>query len=215
MWPTALLARRQPRLGALETVVGGVANDMDERIGEPLDHRLVELGFLAFGIELDLLVEIVGEVVDEAAEAAKQRSDGQHADAHHRVAQRGGEPFDFLGDAFGVGADGGELGKPRLGDHQLADAIHHFVEPLGLHADRCVFVDAALGGDVGGARRRLAAGRRGRGSAAGCVSSLASDAAAAAATSSMLRSISLATKMKTSSMSLRGCAVVSSTSQEK
>ena len=56
-------------------MVGGVADDVDQRIGKPLDHRLVELGLLALGDQLDLLVEIARQVVDEAAETAEQGAD--------------------------------------------------------------------------------------------------------------------------------------------
>ena len=72
----------------------------NERVGEPLDHRLVEFGLLAGRRQIDLLAEIAREIVNEAAEAAEQRADRHHADAHHRVAQRGGQAFDLLRHAF-------------------------------------------------------------------------------------------------------------------
>ena len=121
--------------GGLQAMVDGVADQVDQRIGEPLDHGLVELGLLALHGQIDLLAEIAREVVDQPAEAAEQRADRDHADAHGGVAQGGGEPLDLLGDRLDlqVGAGGGELAQPGLGDDQLADPVHQLVEALGRH----------------------------------------------------------------------------------
>ena len=61
------------------------------------------------------------------------------------------EPLDFLGDRLdrGVVAGRRDLGQAGLRDHQLADPVHQFVEPLGRHAD-------AVGG-LGCRARRLPA----------------------------------------------------------
>ncbi|MGA2494324.1 MAG: AAA family ATPase [Roseiarcus sp.] len=82
------LARRDAGLGVFEAVIGRVANHVHERIGQPLDHRLVEFGLLAGGRQVHLLAEIARQIMDKAAETPEQRADRHHADAHHRVAPR-------------------------------------------------------------------------------------------------------------------------------
>ena len=109
------LARRYARFGVFEAVIGGVADHVHERIGEPLDHRLVEFGLFAGRRQIDLLAEIARQIVDEAAETSEQRADRHHADAHHRVAQRRGQPFDLLGHALGAAAGRGELASAAPG----------------------------------------------------------------------------------------------------
>ncbi len=123
-----------PAPGCLDAVVDGVADQVDERVGQPLDHGLVEFGVLAAGDELDRLAEIAREIVDEAAETAEQRADGDHADAHGGVAQPRRQALDLLRDALeaGIGAQAGELAQPGLGDDQFADPVHQLVEPLRL-----------------------------------------------------------------------------------
>ena len=208
MWPTAGLPAARRVLGALQTVVGGVADDVDQRIGEPLDHRLVELGLLALG--------------DRARSPCRDRARGRgRAGGSGQTASRSAacgcpssrraseEVSRSISSAtpLRVGADGGELAEARLGDHQFADAVHHLVEPLGLHAD---------GGGVladGAARRRFgraaAAGGRLRPSGATAAGFAGFGGGRGGGGRDFLdcsRSISPATKMKTSSMALRGCA---------
>jgi hypothetical protein len=112
-------------------VVGGIADEMDERVRQPLDHRLVELGGLARRHQLDLLAGIAGQVVDQPAEPGKQLDDRHHADGHHAVPKLGGEMLDLLGDRAQVHvvAAAGDLLEPGLGDHEFADAVHKLVQP--------------------------------------------------------------------------------------
>jgi hypothetical protein len=74
--------------GVLDPMVDRVADEMHERIGEPLDEGLVEFGVLARGHEFDRFAEIARKIMDEPAEASKQRSHGHHAGTHRRIAQR-------------------------------------------------------------------------------------------------------------------------------
>ena len=117
MRPVADLAVRARRFGALDAVVDGVADQMDQRIGETLDHGLVHLGVLADRDEVDRLAEIAREIVDEAAEAAEQRAHRHHAHAHGGIAQARGQPLDLLGDRLDgeVGAGMGELATAAPG----------------------------------------------------------------------------------------------------
>ena len=119
-------------------MVDGVADQVDQRIGQALDHGLVEFGVFAGGDELDVLVEIAAEIVHQAAEAAEQGADRHHADAHGGVAQARGQAFEFFGDGLeiAVAAGGGDLGQAGLGNDQFADPVHQFVEPFGIDAHR-------------------------------------------------------------------------------
>jgi len=65
------------------TTAWGVT-EAEERIGQPLDHGLVELGVLARGDELDRFAQIARKIVHQPAEAAEQRSDRHHADLRAR-----------------------------------------------------------------------------------------------------------------------------------
>ena len=57
--PARGLAARNPPRRILQAVVDRVADQMHQRIGEPLDHGLVELGLLTRRDEVDLLAQIV------------------------------------------------------------------------------------------------------------------------------------------------------------
>ena len=70
---------------------------MNQRIGQPFDDGLVDLGRFAFGFQFDRLAGFAGKVVNQAAETAKQAADRDHAQHHHRVAQFAGQALDIFG----------------------------------------------------------------------------------------------------------------------
>ncbi len=160
------LAGRLAQLGGLQAVVGGVADQVDQRVGEALDHRLVQLGGLALGGQFDGLAGIARQVVDQAAKAAEQLGHGHHAHHHHGVAQLARQALDLLGHRtqLSLGATGRDLLQPRLGDHQLAHPVHQLVQAAGRHAHR---VGAAPGLAVGGGGRRSFGGFDGYGQGRG------------------------------------------------
>jgi hypothetical protein len=51
------LAGRQPGLGRLDAVVDGVADQVEQGVGDLLQHPPVELGLLAAQLQLDRLAE--------------------------------------------------------------------------------------------------------------------------------------------------------------
>ena len=79
------LAGRCARLRRLEAVVDGVADHVGQRIGEALDHRLVDLGRLALGEQAHRLAGRVGELAHDARHALEQRLHRLGADRHHAV----------------------------------------------------------------------------------------------------------------------------------
>ena len=56
------LARRPAVFRHFNAVINGVANEMNQRIAEIVDHRAIELRVLAFEHEIHVLSEVAGEV---------------------------------------------------------------------------------------------------------------------------------------------------------
>ena len=198
----------------LEAMIDGVADDVDQRIGQTLDDGLVELGFLTRSDELQRLRKVAREIVHEAAEAREQRADGNEADAHGRVAEAVRQAGDFLGHEADrrVAAALGDLRQARLHDDQLADAVHQLVQALGLNADGGVgfrLADCTLVGCAAACCRL-----RQRTCSRCCFCNLRCGGASSPSARSMESSISSTTKTKTYSISERGAAVVRRAVQE-
>ena len=162
-----LLAGGGARLGLLDAMIDGVADDMGKRIADHLDHLAIELDVAAVHVEPDLLAEIGGKVADHARQAGEQAVDPLHAGAGDAVA--------YLGDAGGdalerrldrdvarrIAQAPGEL---VAGKHGVGDGAHHPIEQVHREADRAHRAArvAAFGhGDfrLGDARRGLLAKR--------------------------------------------------------
>ena len=148
---------------------------MGQRIGQLLDHRLVDFGVFANGLELDLLGGLGRQFAHQARHAAEDRFDRLGADGHDRVleAARGlGQNFKAA-DQLGIaGAQGliHLLGQHGLGDDQFAhhvdDAVHLVeIDADRLHADGAA---TALFAVAGSGRRRLGGCDRGRLGLGGC-----------------------------------------------
>ncbi len=90
--------------------------------------------------------------MNEAAEPRKQRRDRHHAKHHHRVAQFARQALDFLRHRAqrDIGAGARQLAEARLGDNELADAVHQFIETLGRNANVFGGLRLALVGLCGG-----------------------------------------------------------------
>ena len=57
--------------GQLDAVVGGVANEVGERVGKPLEKGAVELDVIADGFELDFFAQLLAEVADDTVKFTK------------------------------------------------------------------------------------------------------------------------------------------------
>ncbi len=64
-WVFAVLAAD---LGAFNSVIDGVTNDVGDRVLDRFEQALVELGFLALHLEPDLFSALMGEVPDHAGQ---------------------------------------------------------------------------------------------------------------------------------------------------
>src|SRR5262249_17533571 len=124
------LANAHVRL--LDAVVDAVADEMDQRIADLLEHGFVELGLLTGHGEFDLFAEALREVAHHARETAEDEADRQHAHAHDAVLQLAHVAFELGqaqtellgGAAFEVSA---QLTQHGLSDDQLADRVHQLV----------------------------------------------------------------------------------------
>ena len=72
-------------LGRLEAVVDGVADHVRQRVGQPLDDRLVDLGVFALGDQADRLAGHVGDLAHDARHALEHRLHRLGADRHDAV----------------------------------------------------------------------------------------------------------------------------------
>ena len=66
----------------LDAVVHGIAHKVDKRIGDLLDHRLVQLRVLALQHQLGLLAFGSTDVAHHSREPLEDRPDGHHPNRH-------------------------------------------------------------------------------------------------------------------------------------
>ena len=83
--PALRLAGPRALLGRLDAVGDGVAQDVDERLGEPFEDGAVELRLGAEDDQLDLLAGLGGEVAHGARERRHDRRQRQRAHPDRRV----------------------------------------------------------------------------------------------------------------------------------
>ncbi len=76
------LSRRRADLRRFDAVIGGVADQVDHRVAQLVDHPLVEFGLLAADRQADVLAVGPRNVADHAMEPAEQRPDRQHPHVH-------------------------------------------------------------------------------------------------------------------------------------
>ena len=81
------LTRRDRRFNA---VIGGVADQVRQRVTELFQHALVDLGVLARHFQPDLFSGGLRDVVHGSCIALEERADGKHAHGHHALVQLAG-----------------------------------------------------------------------------------------------------------------------------
>ena len=155
--PLGGLAGGLADLGRLDAVVGRVADHVDQRIAQLVDHPLVQLRLLAVDHQVDALAVAVGDVADDALEAGEQRPDGHHPRVHHALLDAVADPIELVDRLEQVVERAAGLAEHG---HVLADRLQVVAQAAGLGAQR------------GGVRRaiRLTAGAlvRGRHPAPAC-----------------------------------------------
>ncbi len=148
------LACGEALCGRLDTVVDGVADDVDHRVAHHLDHLAVDFDVAALDLDHDLLAELVAEIADHARKAGEQCVDPLHADAGDRLAEIDedcGEAIERrfeAGLAFGLGEAASEVvARHRHVRHPAHDAV----EQVDRKADgaRCDGLALGLGRSTG------------------------------------------------------------------
>ena len=147
-----------PHVGQLDGMVSGVADHVDERVADLLDHGPVELGLLPLDDEADLLAELDGYIPDKPAHLLERTADRHHSHGHGRPLEVGCDAAE-LGERTGevLVAVGGSLNDHRLGDHEFTHEVEQAVEPGGVDADRA----GRYGGGTGRGGGHRGGGRSG------------------------------------------------------
>ena len=127
-------------LRRLDAMVERIADDVHQRVGELLDHHLVELRVLAAQHELDFLVQLARDLADRSRELREDLADRHHPHLDHR-------PLHLVQLAIEVACDfrnlprelllrdrPGDVVELRPFDVQLADDVHDVIEPRDIHA---------------------------------------------------------------------------------
>ena len=84
----ARFSGRLANVGQFDAVIGRIADHVDQRIAQLVDHPLVQLGLLAVDDQADLLPVGPRDVADDPLETSEQRTDGHHARIHDRLLDR-------------------------------------------------------------------------------------------------------------------------------
>ena len=137
-------------VGRLNAVVRGVADQMDHRVAQFVDHSFIELRVFAADGQMDVFPIVAFKVSDHAVEPTKQGPDRQHPQVHdaflnaiaHAVEQT--HRLENVADTFA------HMGKALFGQcffqcranlchaglfyRQLTGKIHQLVEPFDIHS---------------------------------------------------------------------------------
>ncbi len=139
-------------IGLLDAVVGGVAQQMHDRLADLVEHRTVELDLAPVEGELDLLSQRVRGIADEARKAIEHLADGHHAARHDLVVEIGDEPRCLRERVIerGIRELVRDVGEPAARDEKLASEIRQPVEATELDADRAWCSPRGICGGFGG-----------------------------------------------------------------
>ena len=91
------LARLGPPLGVLDAVVDGVLDQVQQRLGQPLEHLPVDLGDLPLGAQLHLLAQLAREGAHGDGVAVEQEAQGHHAQVAGRRVEAAHQPAHLVG----------------------------------------------------------------------------------------------------------------------
>ena len=135
------LARRAAAVGRLDAVVDGVADQVDQRVLQPFQHRPVELDVAPLDDQLDLLAAGLGQVADDPIQPLAGLGEREHPDPAHLVVEQTGRS--------------GELAA--VAGHGHGEALEVLLQLAEFLADPAECIDRRPGS---AASRALAAGRQ-------------------------------------------------------
>ena len=141
------LARGLALRGRFDAVVDGVAHEVQQRVGQLVQHATVELGVAAPHVPADLLVLGTGQVTHSAVQLVGDGGDGHHASAHRPVLQLVHGPGQVVELCAGRRVDAelifehasqAKVRGGRFADqaNQLVQALHRHHHQAGLLAGR-------------------------------------------------------------------------------
>ena len=81
-------------------MVGRVADQMDQRIAQRFGYLLVDFGFFAEDLQVDLFVLRLGNIADDAREPLEDGFHRDHTHGHGVVLDHAGDPVDSLNGRF-------------------------------------------------------------------------------------------------------------------
>ena len=127
-------------------MVQGIAHQMHQRVGNALDDGFVQFGFATDDFQRHVLGQFGCGVAHDPAKAAEGLADGHHAQLQGAVADFLDQTGDLLIrlDQTALARFTGQQRGAGTGDDQLSQQVDDGVEPVGLHADQPLVVDAAL-----------------------------------------------------------------------
>src|SRR6266851_2710878 len=141
---TCRLAGSQALVGRFDAMVNRVADEMHEGFGKSVKNALVEIGVLARKFQGHILAALLGNVADDAREAAEELLDGHHADFQDALVKliedtglkgHGVRKFGAQGIASVLLVKFGKRAiEHGLSDDQFADKIHDRIDAGGIHA---------------------------------------------------------------------------------
>ena len=121
-----------------------IPDEVQDRIHHALDQVLVDLRRLTLQFQRDFLVVFTRQIADHERHAPENFANRHQADPHDAFAQ----PSQLSIDRLGVFLDGAPFRRRHVplearqrvrqagaADHQVADALHQFVEAREVHAD--------------------------------------------------------------------------------
>src|SRR5271157_1952670 len=117
------LAPGQSRFGILDAVVEGVPQDVQQRIGELVDHHLVQLGVGPADLQADLFAQLPGHLTHLGRKAVEELRNRHHAETHRPGLKAGAEllqVFDVLLQPLADFVDGQQVERQLLGRGEAA-----------------------------------------------------------------------------------------------
>ncbi len=125
--------------GCFDSMVGGVAHHVDERIADGFNDIAVEFGVTAVEVEFDFFAGFPGEISHEPGHFLEDALNGDHAHRHAEVLEFAGDFSEVghvavkalfrSGDAFEV------LARHGLTDDQFTDGVDQLIKAVGCDFD--------------------------------------------------------------------------------
>ena len=137
-----------------DTMIDGIADEVDQRVGQIFDHGLVDFGFLTRQHQFDILAQLAGQIAGDARIFLEQTANRLHPGLHHRVLQIGNQQVKLAHrliqcmQRFGIvlaGQDiGPQAGQTVLGQSDFTRQVQDLIKTRGIDPDG-VFTHTLLG----------------------------------------------------------------------